>query len=314
MVVAAARFLVLMGVLSWMGASARAQSNGAGAIAPQPVSGEAIAGDQGASEDRPLPDIPTLMREVESNQRAEEAREKDYLYQLVVTARELDGHGSPKKTETRQYDVFWIEGVEIYRMTKKDGQALSAKELKKESDRIDKEVAKAKERRAKADAKGEETDSRGHEEITVSRLLELGRFTDPRRVKLNGRDTIEVDYAGDPKAETRNRAETVIRDLVGTAWVDEQDHVLVKAEGHFVNSFKVGGGLVMHIQKGTSFGMEQRKVNDEVWLPASFEGRGEARAFLFFHLSGDMRGVASDYRKFKATATILPGVSVPAAH
>lgn len=310
MVVAAARFLVLTIVLSWMGTAAAAQSNGTGAVVAQPATGQVPADDGAKNDVRPLPDIPTLMREVESNQRAEETREKDYLYQLVVTAQELDGHRSPKKTETRQYDVFWLEGVEIYRMTSKDGQALSPKEQKKESERIDKEVAKAKERRAKADAEGEETDSHGNEEITVSRLLELGRFTNPRRIMLNGWDTIEVDYAGDPKAKTQNRAETVIRDLVGTVWVDEQDHVLVKAEGHFVNSFKVGAGLVMNIQKGTSFGMEQKKVNNEVWLPALFEGHGEARAFLIFHMSGNMLGVASDYRKFKASATILPGMGM----
>ncbi len=50
---------------------------------------------------------------------------------------------------------------------------------------------------------------------------------------MNGRDTIAVDFAGDPKAKTRNRGEDVIRDLVGTAWVDEQDKVLVKVQGHF---------------------------------------------------------------------------------
>ena len=69
-------------------------------------------------------------------------------------------------------------------------------------------------------------------------------------MKLNGRDTIAVDFAGDPKAKTKNRAEEVIRDLVGTAWVDEQDKVLVKAQGHFVNNFKIGGGMVVNVRKG----------------------------------------------------------------
>ncbi len=90
--------------------------------------------------------------------------------------------------------------------------------------------------------KGKESSPRGDDEITVSRLLELGSFTNARRVQMNGRDTIAVDFAGDPKAKTRNRLEDVIRDLVGTAWVDEQDKVLVKVQGHFLNNFKIGGG------------------------------------------------------------------------
>ena len=142
--------------------------------------------------------------------------------------------------------------------------------------------------------------------MTASRALELGSFTNPRRVELNGRDTIVADYAGDPKAKTRTRFEEVVRDMMGTVWVDEQDRVLVKAQGHFVNNFKIGGGLVANIQKGTSFSMDQRKVNDEVWLPARFEGQGSARALLFLGFNGHVEAVESGYRKFKATSTIVP--------
>ena len=258
---------------------------------------------------RPLPDIPELMRSVEANQRTSETVRKNYMFHSVQTEDHSDGHGGVKKSETKEYDVFWVEGVPVQRMTKKDGKELSESEKKKEDEDIDKEVAKAKDRRAKADAKGKETTPRGDDEITVSRLLELGSFTNARRVQLNGRDTIAVDFAGDPKAKTRNRAEDVVRDLVGTAWIDEQDHVLVKVEGHFLNAFKVGAGLVVNIQKGTNFYMEQRKINDEVWLPALLEGRGQARVLLLFKFDGSLRAVESDYRKFRATSTILPGVS-----
>jgi hypothetical protein len=257
-------------------------------------------------DNRPLPDIEGLMHAVETNQRAAETIEKDYLYRSTWTLKELDGHGEVKKTETEEYDVFWVEGVPVHRLMKKNGKELSAEEQKKENERIDKEIVKVKEKRRKADEKGKETGPHGEEEVTVSRLLELGSFTNARRVQWNGRDTIAVDFAGDPNAKTKSRFEEVIRDMVGTAWVDEQDRTLVKAQGRFLNSFKIGGGLVANIQKGTSFSMEQRKVNNEVWLPAMVEGQGEARTLLFFNLHGSVQGVESDYRKFKATSTIVP--------
>ncbi len=261
------------------------------------------------AEERPLPDIPALMHAVETNQKLSEAIEKNYIYQSMETEQEMDSHGGVKKTETREYEVFWLRGVQVRRLTGRDGKPVSADELKKENNRIDKEAAKASEKRVKAEEKGNETDPRGNEVITVSRLLELGSFTNARRVKLNGRDTIAVDFTGDPKAKTRNKEEEVIRDMAGTAWIDETDKVLAKGEGHFVNSFKIGGGLVVNIQKGTSFSFEQRKINDEVWLPAVIEGRGAARALLVFHFDGSLRAVESDYRRFKATSTILPGIS-----
>jgi len=213
-----------------------------------------------------------------------------------------------KKTSRREFDVFWVSGVPVRRVVSKDGRPVSADELKKENEHIDKEVAKAKERREKGDAAGKETDPRGHDEVTVSRILELGSFTNPRRVRINGRDTIAVDYAGDPKAKTRNRMEDVIRDMVGTVWVDEGDKTIARTEGRFLNAFKIGGGLLVNIQKGTSFSLEQTKVNGEVWLPARINAQGSARAMLFFSFNGDVHIVDSDYRKFKATSTILPGV------
>jgi hypothetical protein len=318
MIVAALRrSLVLVVVaLVWMGLVTRvgfgSVGGGAGASewqASQEVPAQTTDAAKTNEGERPLPDIPALMHSVETNQRVSEAVKKNYIFRSVQTEEHSDGHGGVKKTETKEYDEFWVEGVPVQRMTKKDGKELSEAETKKENEEIDKEVAKAKERRAKADAKGKESTPRGDDEITVSRLLELARFINARRVQLNGRDTIAVDFAGDPKAKTKNRFEDVIRDLVGTAWIDEQDHVLVKLQGHFLNAFKVGGGLLVNIQKGTSFSMEQQKVNEEVWLPALLEGHGEARVFLLFKFDGGLRAVESDYRKFRATSTILPGVS-----
>ena len=297
------RALVLVIVLGWCvaGGFALAQDGTPARVQP----GVETKADVG---ERPLPDIAALLRAVQANQKASEAVRKDYLYRSVVTAEELDGHGRVKKTESSEYDDFWTEGVEVSRMVKKDGRLLSAEDQKKENERIDKHVAKAKERRAKAAESGKETGPRGEELVTVSRLMELGSFTNARREQWNGRDVIAVDFAGDPNARTKTRFEDVIRDMAGTAWMDEEDKVLVKAEGRFLNNFKVGGGLVVNIQKGTSFSMEQRKVNDEVWLPAKMEGQGSFRFLLFAGFHGSLKIVDSDYRKFKATSTILPGV------
>jgi hypothetical protein len=273
---------------------------------------QTVDGQKTEDQERPLPDIVALMHAVEANEKTAEAVKKDYMFRSVQTEEQSDGHGGIKKTETREYDEFWVEGVPVERMTRKNGKELSESEQKKESERIDKEVASAREKRAKAEAQGKATTPRGDDEITVSRLLELGSFTNARRLQLNGRDTIAVDFAGDPKAKTRNRGEDVVRDLVGTAWIDEQDRVLVKVQGHFLNSFKIGAGLLVNIQKGTSFLMEQRKINDEVWLPSLLEGQGQARALLLFKFNGSLRAVESDYKKFRTTSTILPGMSTVA--
>jgi hypothetical protein len=255
---------------------------------------------------KPLPVMRDLLLDVERNQRTAEALQKNYTYHVHLEQQDLDGNGNPKKTVVTDSESVTVEGVRVNRVVAKDGKPLTPEEAKKESERIDKEVAKAKERKQKAEEKGNETTSRGETVITVSRILELGNFTNPRRVDFNGRSTILADYAGDPNAKTHNSFEGVIRDLVGEVWIDEQDHVLVRGEGHFLNDFKIGGGLVLNIHKGLNFTFSTTKVNEEVWLPGTVDAQGSARILLFDGVHGRVHLVASDYRKFHTSSTIIP--------
>jgi hypothetical protein len=261
------------------------------------------------AEEKPLPDIQSLMRQVEANERKSETIQHDYLYREANTLENRDSHDAVKKTESREMEVFWLNGVEVVRTLKKDGKELAPDEIKKENERIDEQVKKAKERREKADAEGKETDSRGHDEITLARILELGSFSNERREVVNGRPAIVVDYAGDPKAKTHNYAEGFFRELAGTVWVDEQDQAIQHLEGHVNHDFHIGGGLVVNVKQGTWFKASFAKINDEVWLPQVIEADGHARYLLFFSLNGHFAGHTSDYRKFKATSTVLPGLN-----
>ncbi|WP_263379643.1 hypothetical protein [Granulicella paludicola] len=255
--------------------------------------------------DAPLPDIRQLLLDVERNQRAAEDARRDYTYRVHLVEEDFDNNGGLKKSKVTDSESLTISGVRVDRTVARDGQPLSPEEQKKESERIDKEVAKAKDRRAKLDSKGRPSDTRGDEVVTASRILELGTFSNPRRVLLEGRPTIEADYAGDPSAKTHSPAETAIRDLVGTVWVDEQDHTLVRGEGHMLNDFKVGGGLVLDVHKGFSFTFQTNKINNEVWLPAVVDARGSARILLFGGVNGHIHLTTSDYRKFRAKSTIV---------
>jgi hypothetical protein len=259
------------------------------------------------SVDAPLPDIPTLMREVEKDQRHAEALAKDYTYRETSTFHELDKQGQVKKTESETFDIYTQDGVTVNRTIRKNGKDLTPDELRKEDERIDKLISKRKEHRASAEAEGKETDSRGHDEITLSRILELGAFSNPRREMIDGRQTILVDYTGDQHAKTHNPGEAALKVLTGTVWVDEQDRVVRRIEAHFFADFKIGGGLMADIRKDTAFAVAMTRINNEVWLPASLDAHGHARYLVFFSLNGDVHVQATDYRKFRAKSTILPG-------
>jgi hypothetical protein len=253
----------------------------------------------------PLPDISTLLYDVERNQKAAEARRHEYTYHLHTETQELKGNGELKKTEIVDSESLTIKDVRVDRIVARNGVPLTPEETKKESERIDKEVERDIERRTKREEKGEATNSRGDQLISTSRFLELGSFSNPRRIVLDGRPTIVADYAGDPRAKTHNPAEAAVRDLVGTVWIDEQDRVLVRGEGHFLNDFKLLGGLGLNIHKGFSFSFRASKINNEVWLPAAIDATGSARYLLFVSVNGNFHLRASDYRKYRTSATIV---------
>jgi hypothetical protein len=93
--------------------------------------------------------------------------------------------------------------------------------------------------------------------------------------------------------------------LVGTVWIDEHDHTLARSEGHFVADYKIGGGLVADIRKGSRFEAQFAKINGEVWLPTQIHAEGKVRILLFAGFNGTLQVATSDYRKFRSTSTIV---------
>ena len=257
------------------------------------------------SAQHPSPSAQDLLLDAERNQRAAELANRDYTYHVHLEQQELDHNGRLKKTLTTDAESLTIDGIRVDRLVARDGKPLSPKDAQKESDRIDKEVAKAKQRREKRAAEGKPTDARGDDLLTVSRILELGTFSNPRRVLLNGRPTLVLDYTGNPNAPTRNETEKVFRDLVGTAWIDEQDRILVRGEGHFLHDFKIGAGLVLNIHQGFRFSFTATHITANIWLPATIDAQGSARLFLLDSINGRLHLTASDYKKFHTTTTIL---------
>lgn len=271
------------------------------------ASGE--AGGVRAAQVQPLPDPRTLLLAVEANERRMEALRREYTYHVHLEQEEIGKGGEVKKSTKTDAESLTLDGVRVDRVVQRNGKPLTPEEQAKESTRIDKEVAKAKERRAKAVARGEDTDERGDAILSVSRILELGRFSNERRATVEGRPTLVLDYTGDPTAKTRSQAEEIVRDLVGTVWIDEADHVLVRGEGHFLNDFKIGGGLIADVRKNTHFEFSSTRVDQGVWLPATINGAGSFRLLLFVGFNGRVHLQTNDYRRFRTSAIILPGQS-----
>ena len=284
-----------------MGAACFAQTSSVPAspkLVPATVSGS-------PAPEQPLPDTRTLLFDVERNQKRLEQLRRDYTYHVRMVSETLEKSGGVKKVETTDAESLTVDGIRVDRTVARNGKPLSPEEQARESERIDKEVAKGKERRARAQDRQKETDAHGDAVLSLSRILELGSFTNPRRVVEDGRPTIVLDYKGNPDAKTHSPFETAFKDLQGKVWIDEGDRVVVRGQGELVNDFKLGGGLLADVHKGTNFEFRAHRVAEGVWLPATIDATGHLRVLLFANVNGREHLETSDYRRFHTSATIV---------
>jgi hypothetical protein len=259
---------------------------------------------QPGTDERPLPDIPTLLRDIARNQQALEDLRQLYTCHMSEEEDKTDSDGNVKSRAVKDYDVFYIGDEQALHLLAKDGEALTGDEKKDEDDKFNKQYDKLKKKQAelagdpKKQAKQEEED-----EAQLSDFLRAELFTNPRRETFRGHEVIAFDVNGNPDYKPKKRIDSIIQKLSGTMWVDEQAREIVRLEAHFAESVKIGGGLVASLAKGSNFVFEQEKINEEVWLPSHAEVHFAGR-IVFVKLKQNFVDRFSDYKKFRSGAAL----------
>ena len=242
----------------------------------------------------PLPDAQQLMREVVEHQKQLDKVRESYTFTSLQTTEDLDSGGKVTKTESTESDDFFVNGHAIERMVKKDGQALSEGEEKKESERVTKLVEKAQNTPPDQPLEGQT--------VSISHLLEIMDVSAPRRESYRGRPTIVFDFAGRRDAKTHGLVEDASKKLKGTIWIDEADRQGAHLEVTFTDNFHVVGGLLANIQRGSNFHFDQEPVAGGLWLPTASEAMLQARVLLIKNVRQHFTEKAYNYQRFKVEA------------
>jgi hypothetical protein len=261
-----------------------------GALAGMAVASHAFAQVPAA----PLPDIHQLMRAVEDHQKKVDTMRENYTYTSFQTRQEIDAGGQVKKTETEEREEFFVNGHPIRRVVKRDGKPLTGAEEQKESQRVTKLVEKAQKV-----PRGEPLDTPA---VTVGRLLEIMDLRNPRREMYRGRATVVLDFIGRKDAKTHGIAEDASKKLQGTLWIDEADLQVAHVEVSFDDNFRVAGGLLASIEKGSSLHFDQSPVNGGLWMPTGAEVSMQARVMLFKNLRERITERNYDFKSFHVDA------------
>jgi hypothetical protein len=257
----------------------------------------------------PLPNVPTLIDQVRQHQRQIESVQENYTFHETDLTHELNKNGSVKKTESEEYEIFYVNTHEVRRLIKKNGKDLDPDQEKKEQERVTKYVVKAQQTPPGQAPTGAVV-------ISVGRILAMAKVSSPRREMLDRRSTIAFDFAGDPHAKARNIAEEAARRTSGTVWIDEQDRQVRRLVAHLTDNVHGGFGLYS-LNKGSNLTFDQKLVNNELWLPTGANIYLIAHAIGVFGLRANIQVTDDDYRKFhadaqqQAGATVVPGSPPP---
>lgn len=239
-----------------------------------------------------IPDATALAQEVEAHQRQLDRYRENFTFDELLETDTLDSKGAITGHSSDEREVFFVNRHRIARLVKKDGKALNPREAKQEEERVRKLVEKAVKNPLDHESFREGGD------LEMGRILAVMNITRPRRVSLNGRDSLAFDFTGDRHANAHGAALSAARKMSGTVWIDEADRQVARLEATLDDNFRLGGGLLATVQKGTWLRLEQTHVGQGLWLPASSEVHVMARELLVKGLRENIHIKNFDFRRF----------------
>jgi outer membrane lipoprotein-sorting protein len=255
--------------------------------------------------------IPALLEQVENNQDQIEKIRENYTYNMVETSIEVDGKGRLKQKSEKTYEVFHLgSGWTLRKLKAKDGRALTAEEQRKEQKKAEEFIEtfekwkkeeparKAKEEKEKARRRAQGKPEEDDEDFQLSDFMRVARLANPRRERFRGQEVLVFEFSPRPGYKPRNRAESLVQKLGGVVWIDEQARQIARLEARMLDNFRMAGGLLASVHRGSAVVFEQELVHGEVWLPRYAEINFSVRALLLAGFKINLIQKFDQYQRF----------------
>ena len=249
----------------------------------------------------PLPDIRALLKELQANEDRVEALLDTYSYIQKITSREVDKNGVLQEKSSETYQLSFYKGYRIRRLIEKNGKPLSTDDQADEDKKAAKQAAEIEKKIAEKEKDPKSADSSEEDrKISVAEMLRASRLLNPRRERFRGRDVIVFDFEPNPDFDYKN-AKSMLKffgKIAGVMWIDEQDKQVARIDAHLADSFNIGGGVLAKLKKGSSFTLDQDRINDEIWLPSAADINLSVRVLMVKGIDLNEVVRSYDYRKF----------------
>ena len=251
--------------------------------------------------------IRELIRQTAEKDMENDKRQRDYTYTQREEEHRLDGKGQMKSTEVKTSEIMELYGEQVERLISKDDKPLSAKDAKKEEEKIQKLIDKRKnespEDRKKRENKEEKDREQGRQ--FVREVADAYNFHFAGIESLAGRDTYVIDGEPRPGYEPHLKDAKILPKFRFRAWIDKGESQWKKLDIQCIDTVSFGLFLA-RIHKGSRIVIEQTRINDEVWLPQHVAVKIDVRLALLKNFNVEDDITYRDYRKFRTQTKIIP--------
>jgi hypothetical protein len=251
------------------------------------------------------PDPLEIIRRSVEKDRLNFERANDYSYVQHSEQRLLDKEGRASKVESRTYDVIVIDGEPYEKLVAKDGKPLSESEARKEQEKLDRELARRRsEKPGERSRRLSEQEKRRREGREFAREIpEAFTFRLAGQETLEGRPVWVIEAEPKPGYKGKAKRADLLSRFRGKLWIDQADYQWVRVEAETIAPVRFGW-ILAKLDPGARMTFEQRRVNEEVWLPSRAQMQLAARLALVRKLRAEVEVVWRDYRKFRTDSRI----------
>jgi hypothetical protein len=253
----------------------------------------------------------SLVQRVAENEKRNRLLEMSYLYEVTRQKISLGRNSEALESESHTFEVIPLEDGDYRRLIKKNGQALSEREARREQEKLDESIRKrsrlSKAERANLERKRNER--RRKEEQFWDEGLKAFDLALAGEEKRDGRKVLIVAVTPRASYVPSDSHLKILKKIKGKIWVDEAEAQIGRAEIEFIEDFKLGAGFLAKVNRGSTLQVSQRKVNDEAWFPYHSEVIANGRLLVFKGFNLKFVSEFSNYRKFETQVNLVPATT-----
>ena len=258
------------------------------------------------------PDPADIVRRSITVENENAKRARNYTFLQRTEDRDLDAKGQVRSKKSKTHDVTLLEGSAYRRLIERDDHPLSPEEEKLEQAKLRQSI---EDRRHETEAQRAKRLAEYDKRPGRNRGM-LNEIPDAFEFRLRGEEVIESRpvYVIDarPRAGYRGRnsqARLFLPKLQATLWIDKADLSWVRLHAEVVDTISVGLFL-LRLSKGARLEMDQKRVNEEVWLPERVLMSASARVGLVKRLNVQQEMTFRNFRKFQSDSQVVTGPEV----